>query len=152
MTDDLQSRWLGRMQSEIGVLATNLMLAEIQRDALAAKVAADAELIEALKARIQAAEDANRELRQQIQPVAVGQAHIQEQHIRTRVSVAPQPLRGGGGRGYLVSARPKIPLEGETDRLFIVDDQDFGRLSHGGHYNCLQPRVTSFCTPFVHNS
>ena len=68
MTDDIQSRWLGRMQSEIGVLATNLMLAEIQRDALAAKVAADAELIEALKARIQAAEDANRELRQQIQP------------------------------------------------------------------------------------
>ncbi len=65
---DIQSRWLGRMQTEIGVLSTNLMLVEIQRDALAAKVAADAELIQALKARVQGAEEANRELRQQIQP------------------------------------------------------------------------------------
>ncbi len=51
---DIQSRWLGRMQTEIGVLSTNLMLVEIQRDALAAKVAADAELIQALKARVPA--------------------------------------------------------------------------------------------------
>lgn len=65
---DIQSRWLGRMQTEIGVLSTNLMLVQIQRDALAAKVAADAELIEALKARCQAAEDANRELKAQFQP------------------------------------------------------------------------------------
>ncbi len=65
---DIQSRWLGRMQTEIGVLSTNLMLVEIQRDALAAKVAADAELIEALKARAQAAEDASRELKARLQP------------------------------------------------------------------------------------
>ena len=68
MTDDIQSRWLGRMQTEIGVLSTNLMLVEIQRDALAAKVAADAELIEALKARAQTAEDANRELKARLRP------------------------------------------------------------------------------------
>jgi len=65
---DIQSRWLGRMQTEIGVLSTNLMLVEIQRDALAAKVAADAELIEALKARAQAAEDASRELKVRLRP------------------------------------------------------------------------------------
>ena len=65
---DIQSRWLGRMQQEIGVLHTNIMLLEIQRDALVAKSTADGELIEALKARCPAAEDANKELKAQLRP------------------------------------------------------------------------------------
>ena len=44
------------------------MLLEIQRDKLATKVVADAELIEALKQRIQRAETANEELKAMIQP------------------------------------------------------------------------------------
>jgi hypothetical protein len=63
-----QELWLGRMQNELGVLTSNLMLLEIQRDKLAAKVIADAELIEALKNRIKIAEEANTELKAVIQP------------------------------------------------------------------------------------
>ena len=67
-SDDLQSQWLGRMQQEIGVLHTNLMLAHLERDALTAKIAADACLIEALKARCTAAEEANTDLKAELQP------------------------------------------------------------------------------------
>lgn len=63
-----QSLWLGRMQNELGALSSNIMLLEIQRDKLAAKVLADTELIAALKERIKIAEEANTELKAMIQP------------------------------------------------------------------------------------
>ena len=68
MTNDVNDLWLGRMQQELGVLSSNLMLVNLQRDALENKVLADAELIQALKARCQQAEQANAELKAQIQP------------------------------------------------------------------------------------
>ncbi len=68
-TENLQNQWLGRMQQEIGVLHTNLMLAHLERDSLAAKIAEDACLIEALKARCLAAETANVDLKARLQPL-----------------------------------------------------------------------------------
>lgn len=65
---NIQSQWLGRMQQEIGVLQTNVMLLNLQQDALRAQTHADAQLIEALKARCQNAEQANAELREQLRP------------------------------------------------------------------------------------
>jgi len=68
MTNDVNDLWLGRMQQELGVLSSNLMLVNLQRDALENKVLDDAELIQALKARCQQVEQANAELKAQIQP------------------------------------------------------------------------------------
>ena len=66
--DQIQSQWLGRMQQEIGVLQTNLMLLQLERDALATKISDAAALIEALKTRCKAAEEANVDLKAQLQP------------------------------------------------------------------------------------
>lgn len=63
---DINSAWLGRMQTELGVLSSNVMLLEIQRDQMAEKIAADAALIDALKKRVQVAEAARDELANQV--------------------------------------------------------------------------------------
>ena len=68
MNIDVNDLWLGRMQQELGVLSSNLMLVTLQRNALQAKLVQEAELIEALKARCQSAETANETLRALLQP------------------------------------------------------------------------------------
>jgi hypothetical protein len=68
MTSDVNDLWLGKMQQEIGVLTTNVMLLSLQRDALQSKTVADAQLIDALKSRCHAAECANEQLKAQLQP------------------------------------------------------------------------------------
>jgi hypothetical protein len=57
------------MQQEIGVLHSNIMLLELQCESLLAGSQKDSELIDALKARCQAAEDANKELKAQLRPI-----------------------------------------------------------------------------------
>jgi hypothetical protein len=84
MNVDVNDQWLGRMQQELGVLSSNVMLLNLQRDALAAKVALDAELIDALKKRCLVAESANEELRAQLQP---------EVKARQRTGSKPNPLK-----------------------------------------------------------
>lgn len=67
-TQSEQSLWLGKMQNELGALSSNLMLLEIQKEKLTTRVLADAELIAALKKRIEIAEQANEELKAMLQP------------------------------------------------------------------------------------
>lgn len=68
MNADINNLWLGRLQQELGVLSSNVMLLTLQRDALQEQIQTKAQLIEALKVRCSAAEQANAELREQIQP------------------------------------------------------------------------------------
>lgn len=86
MNVDVNDLWLGRMQQELGVLSSNVMLLTLQRDSLSVKVAQDAELIEALKNRCQQAESANEDLRVQIQP-----------NVKAR-QAARKPRSPSGGR------------------------------------------------------
>lgn len=68
MTNDINNLWLGRIQQEIGVLSSNVMLLTLQCDALRTQAQLDAELIEALKRRCQVAEQDNLTLKAQMQP------------------------------------------------------------------------------------
>lgn len=60
--------WLGKLQTELGVLYSNVWLLEIQKEKLSQRVLADAELIAHLKERILKLEQANDELKATIQP------------------------------------------------------------------------------------
>jgi len=62
----LNMLWLGRLQTELGVHASNAMLFEIQRDQLLQKDAENVALIDALKKRLQTAESDNATLRDQV--------------------------------------------------------------------------------------
>lgn len=63
---DINSLWLGRMQTELGTLQSNVMLLEIRCDQLQQKATEDAALIEALKTRVRTAESARAELASQV--------------------------------------------------------------------------------------
>ena len=65
---ELQSAWLGEMQRELGVNASNLMLKDLVIADLEQRVETDAALIEALKKRALDAEGANVELKVMIRP------------------------------------------------------------------------------------
>jgi multidrug efflux pump subunit AcrA (membrane-fusion protein) len=79
----IQTQWLGRMQQEIGVLQTNLMLVNLQRDALLQKTQENTALIDALKIRCQSAEDANAQLKRQLQPHLQSRTHAVKRSIKT---------------------------------------------------------------------
>ncbi|WP_345815299.1 hypothetical protein AAGS40_23305 [Paraburkholderia sp. PREW-6R] len=66
METSIDSAWLGRMQTELGVLSSNVMLLELQRDQMAKQITQDAALIDALKRRVKEAEAARTELAEQL--------------------------------------------------------------------------------------
>ena len=92
MTHDVNDVWLGKMQQDIGVLTTNVMLLSLQRDALQSKTMADAQLIDSLKSRCHAAECANEQLKAQIQPEVkirrAAQSPKNRQTLKTQTSIA----------------------------------------------------------------
>ena len=106
MTPDVNDLWLGKMQQEIGVLTTNVMLLSLQRDALQSKTVADAQLIDALKSRCHAAECANEQLKAQLQPevkirrAAQSLKSRQALQTHTHTSIAEQ----GDGQNQVQSA------------------------------------------------
>jgi hypothetical protein len=63
-----QDAWLGKIQTELGVLYSNVWLLEIQKERLSERVLMDAELIAHLKERILKLEEDNTELKAIIQP------------------------------------------------------------------------------------
>ena len=66
--DEQWIQWLGKMQSEIGVLLTNYMLLEIKLETIEKENKNHLDLIDALKERILLAEKSNQELKEMIQP------------------------------------------------------------------------------------
>ena len=86
MTIDINNLWLGRMQQEIGVLSSNVMLLTLQCDALRTQAQLDAELIEALKRRCQAAEQDNQALKAQIQPAVQARARSAAGNVAKNVT------------------------------------------------------------------
>ena len=77
---ELQSAWLGAMQQELGVNASNLMLKDLVIAALEARVAAQEAAISSLTDKLRAAEMGREELRQRL-----------AQHERTSTKAAPKP-------------------------------------------------------------
>ena len=110
MNPDVNDLWLGKMQQEIGVLTTNVMLLSLQCDALQRKTVTDAQLIDALKSRCHAAECANEQLKTQLQPevkvrkaaqsLKSRQALQTYEHTHTHTSIAEQ----GDGQNQVQSA------------------------------------------------
>ena len=68
MTEEIMNAWVGSMQNEIGVLTTNLMLAELKIDSVVGENTRLTDHIEALTNRCHLAEADNQALKEQIQP------------------------------------------------------------------------------------
>jgi hypothetical protein len=59
-----------------------------------------------------------------VEAVRVRQPHVEKNHVRRLLEVGRKPCRPGGRHPDAETERLEVPLKGEADGLFVVDDQD----------------------------